>query len=76
MKKLITAVLLVFLWAGSAWGSCIQIYECDAYGKCGLVTKCDRMSLPGLKPLPKLPPLGTTQCWYIVIDGKWRQVCK
>ena len=36
-------------------------------------------SLPSLelKPLPslELPPLGTSQCEYKLIDGKWQNVC-
>lgn len=37
-------------------------------------------SLPSteLKPLPSvsLPPLGTTQCQYMQVNGQWQNVCK
>lgn len=31
----------------------------------------------GLKPLPSmsLPPLGTTKCTYLQVNGQWRNVC-
>lgn len=37
-------------------------------------------SLPSmeLKPLPsmKLPPLGTTKCEYMQVNGRWQNVCR
>jgi len=31
-----------------------------------------------LKPLPSvgLPPLGTTQCQYMQVNGRWQNVCR
>lgn len=36
-------------------------------------------SLPaiGLKPLPPIgvPPIGTSECKYMQVDGRWQEVC-
>lgn len=36
------------------------------------------LSSTQLKPLPSvgLPPLGTTQCQYVQVNGQWQNVCR
>ena len=70
---------------------CRKSWVCDN-GRCGYRDICtSTLDLPSinipplpalptiqLKPLPSLalPPLGTTSCRYMVVNGRWQNVCK
>ena len=87
--KLLVTILIV--WSVNANATCRQSYVCDGYGDCGYTDICDStLDLPSinvrplpalptteLKPLPSisLPPLGTTQCKYMQVNGRWENVC-
>jgi len=90
MKTLIV-ILTIFLGVTLVEAVCINSYVCDDYGRCGYQDICDSVmdlpsmnipplpSLPNidLKPLPslQLPPLGTSHCEYMQVNGRWQNVC-
>ena len=70
--------------------ACRSSKVCDGYGNCSIQDVCDStldlpsmdiapLSLPSmdLKPMPSLdlPPLGTTDCQYMQVNGIWQNVC-
>ncbi len=88
MKLLLIALMLISINANAV---CRQSYVCDGYRACGYRDICDNtLDLPSinlrplpalpstqLKPLPSisLPPLGTSQCKYMQVNGRWENVC-
>lgn len=36
------------------------------------------MNMPGLKPFKSMqfPPMGTTECRQMVVNGRWEEVCR
>ena len=91
MKTLII-ILSIFIGVTLAEAYCQNSYVCDDDGNCGYQDVCDSTldlpsmnipplpSLPNidLKPLPSLqiPPLGTTRCEYMSVNGRWQNVCR
>ncbi len=91
MKTLIViaTILLGFTLADAI---CTNSYVCDGEGNCGYQDVCDStMDMPSinmaplpsmpsmeLKPLPsiQMPPIGTSQCEYMQVNGRWRNVCR
>ncbi len=90
MKKLII-IATIFLGFTLADAVCTNSYICDDYGRnCHYQDVCDSTidlpstnvpmpSLPNidLKPLPsiQIPPLGTSHCEYMQVNGRWENVC-
>lgn len=84
-------IILLLLFPSIAYGICRNSYVCDGNGECGYRDVCtDSQDLPStnvrpipalptleLNPLPSLefPPLGTTQCKYMQVNGRWENVC-
>ncbi len=74
-----------------AEATCTNSEVCDDDGNCGYQDVCDSTldlpstnvpmpSLPNIdiKPLPSLqiPPLGTSGCKYMSVNGRWQLVCR
>lgn len=81
--------ILFMVLSANANAYCSKSYVCDN-GNCGYIDVCDSTldlpslnipapSLPAstLKPLPSLalPPLGTTKCQYMSVNGVWQNIC-
>lgn len=90
MKKLIIFIFFI-LSTLQVNAVCRSSKVCDGYGNCSIQDICDStldlpstniapLSMPTLelKPLPSLalPPLGTTKCEYMQVNGRWKNVCR
>ena len=91
MKTLII-IATIFLGFTLADAYCTNSWVCDGEGNCGYMDICDNaidmpsMNLPPLPSLPsiemqplpslQLPPLGTSYCEYMQVNGRWRNVCR
>ena len=89
MKKIIIFVFFV-ITSFQVNAVCQSSNVCDGYGNCSIQDICDStldmpsvniapLSLPSLslEPMPSLalPPLGTTKCRYMQVNGQWQNVC-
>jgi len=60
--------------------------NCHAQDICTSTLDLPSINLPPLEPLPsmevkplpsmQLPPIGTTQCQYQQVDGRWQNICR
>jgi hypothetical protein len=86
---LVLGILLLVPVCASA--VCRKSRVCNDYGyNCQYIDVCDNsldlpsINLPSIdlptvniKPLPSigLPPLGTSKCEYMRVDGQWKNIC-
>ncbi len=77
MKALLILSLLLLSTTASAY--CVHY---DNYGRCD---QQDQYSIERdnriknntyIKPLPVIPPLGTSNCQWILINNQWQSVCR
>lgn len=82
--------ILLMVLSANVNAYCSKSYVCNN-GNCGYIDVCDStLDLPSinlkplqplpnidLKPLPSLalPPLGTSKCQYMSVNGVWQNVC-
>ena len=82
--------LLILLFSANINAQCLKSYVCDDYGNCGYVDICDSsIDLPSInvpiRPLDNIdvkppasiavPPIGTSKCQYMDVNGTWQNVC-
>jgi len=72
------AIILLFLISSTAQAYCAQ------WNLAGQCVQQDQYSIEKqereqnnlyIKPLPIIPPVGTNNCQWIVINGQWQSVC-
>ena len=60
--------------------NCRVVDVCDSYLDLPDVGVAPLKSLPPVRPKPlpsaTLPPLGTIECEYRQVDGKWQELCR
>jgi len=89
-RLLVVLVSLLFPVAVSAECISSQICDdfgqnCRVRDLCSSITDLPSTNMPLIQPLPStelkplpaltLPPLGTSNCQYMQVNGKWRNVC-
>jgi hypothetical protein len=90
-KAMFIILYFTLVMLDNANAECRKSYVCDDYNNCSYIDICDNtLDLPStdidplpplsttkLKPLPSmdLPPLGTSECTYMMVNGEWQNVC-
>ena len=85
-------LIITVFFSTTANAICHRSYVCDDHGQCQYQDVCDStLDLPSveidplpslpttkLKPLPsiEIPPLGTTKCEYMLVNGEWQNICQ
>jgi hypothetical protein len=76
MKTLLFITLLLLSSTASAYCVHYNLYgQCDQYDQYSQEKQERQQNNVYIKPVPVLPPFGSTECQWVLMNNQWVSVC-